>query len=124
VEVIYGSRRSGGFERYLDEAGAEIDAVLLSRPQVAALHMGALHRKAPQARIVYYGHDLHFRRLEREAAATGRAQLEREARRCERQERAIWRGGRSGAVSLGRGSGRGACAGARGGGARVAAIRL
>ncbi len=92
VEVIYGSRRSGGFERYLDEAGAEIDAVLLSRPQVAALHMGALRRKAPQARIVYYGHDLHFRRLEREAAATGRAQLEREARRCERQERAIWRG--------------------------------
>lgn len=91
VEVIYGSRRSGGFARYLDEAGAEIDAVLLSRPHVAAPHLDALRRKAPRARIVYYGHDLHFRRLEREAQATGRAELEKEARKCERQERAIWR---------------------------------
>ena len=91
VEVIYGSRRSGGFARYLDEAGAEIDAVLLSRPHIAAPHLDALRRKAPRARIVYYGHDLHFRRLEREAQATGRAELEKEARKCERQERAIWR---------------------------------
>ena len=91
VEVIYGSRRSGGFAHYLDEAGAEIDAVLLSRPHVAAPHLDALRRKAPQARIVYYGHDLHFRRLEREAQATGRAELEKEARKCERQERGIWR---------------------------------
>ena len=91
VEVIYGSRRSGGLARYLDEAGAEIDAVLLSRPHVAEPHLDALRRKAPRARIVYYGHDLHFRRLEREAQATGRAELEKEARKCERQERAIWR---------------------------------
>ena len=91
VEVIYGSRRSGGLDRYLDEAGAEIDAVLLSRPHVAEPLVGVLRRKAPQARIVYYGHDLHFRRLQREAATTGREELKREARHCERRERAVWR---------------------------------
>ena len=91
VEVVCRPHRSGGFDRYLDEVGTELDAVLLSRPHVAAPCLEALRRKAPQARIVYYGHDLHFRRLQREAAATGRLELEREARRCERQERAVWR---------------------------------
>ena len=92
VEVVYGARRSGGFGRYLEEAGADIDAVLLSRPHVAGRYLQTLRRKAPHARVAYYGHDLHFRRIEREADATGRADLKSEARKLERQERDIWRG--------------------------------
>jgi len=91
VEVVCRPRRGGSLAQYLDEIGAELDAVLLSRPQVAERALQPLRQKAPQARIVYYGHDLHFRRLQREAAATGRAGLEVEARRCERQERTVWR---------------------------------
>lgn len=91
VEVIYGDRWHGGFDRYMKEFGNEIDSVLLSRPHISEPYLKPI-REHSQAHVVYYGHDLHFRRMMREAQITGRKELESEARRMEHMERTIWLG--------------------------------
>ncbi len=80
----------GGFGQWMEENGNEIDAVLLSRPSVAERFLPDL-RLHTRIRRVYYGHDLHFARLRRQAEAIGEADLAREADEAERLERAVWR---------------------------------
>lgn len=63
VEVIYGPRFRNGFADFIRERGALYDAVFVSRPEVAAKFLPDL-RSHSDARILYYGHDLHFRRLQ------------------------------------------------------------
>jgi O-antigen biosynthesis protein len=89
VEVFYGGRFDA-FEEWIAENGAELDLVLLSRPDVAQGYLGALKRHSP-ARLAYYGHDLHFRRLRLQAEIVGDVGVGREAERIERLERWIWR---------------------------------
>ncbi|CAG1009668.1 N-acetylglucosaminyl-diphospho-decaprenol L-rhamnosyltransferase [Burkholderiales bacterium] len=67
----------------LARRGRELDVVLLSRHYVAAKHLNAVRRFAPQARVVFDTVDLHFLRAERQAAlgaggAPGVAGRERE----------------------------------------------
>ncbi|MET3928971.1 GT2 family glycosyltransferase/glycosyltransferase involved in cell wall biosynthesis/2-polyprenyl-3-methyl-5-hydroxy-6-metoxy-1,4-benzoquinol methylase/regulator of replication initiation timing [Lysobacter sp. OAE881] len=87
VEVIYGSRWDGRFQEYLEQNGREFQAVLLSRPHVSEKYLKDI-REFTGARVVYYGHDLHFRRAELESKVLG---VSADATELERQERAIWR---------------------------------
>ena len=48
-------------------------------------------RRHSKAKIVYYGHDLHFQRLGMQAERTGDAELAAEAKAIEKTERLIWR---------------------------------
>jgi GT2 family glycosyltransferase len=89
VEVYTGARWNAGLSA-LFESGAEFDAVLLSRPHVAERHLPAL-RKRGQARIAYYGHDLHFARMRNELALRDAPGLRAAAGEMERTERGIWR---------------------------------
>ena len=91
VEVIYGAEWQNGFGRYLAESGGEFDYVLLNRPHVAAQFVDAVRRKLRRARVVYYGHDLHFARLRQRFAQTGDAGCRREADRYEALERLSWK---------------------------------
>lgn len=90
VEVIYGAEWQHGFGRYLTESGGEIDYVLLNRPHVAAQFVDAVRRKLRRARVVYYGHDLHFARMRQRFEQTGDAGCRREADRYEALERLSW----------------------------------
>jgi len=63
VEVIYGPRFHDGFEDFIRDRSELYDAVFVSRPHVADRYLSLL-RKHSRARILYYGHDLHFRRME------------------------------------------------------------
>ena len=88
IEVVDGGLAA--FETWMAENGREIDRVLLSRPEVAAAHLGIVRRHSP-APVAYYGHDLHFRRLRAQFALTGAARHAAEAARLERLERWLWR---------------------------------
>ncbi|MBQ6644479.1 MAG: glycosyltransferase [Saccharopolyspora sp.] len=55
-------------QAFLAEAGAEISLALLSRPQVAWSLVEQLRTDAPQALIAYDTVDVHFLRLQRQAA--------------------------------------------------------
>jgi GT2 family glycosyltransferase len=89
IEVIYGGN-ADMFHYWIRENGTEIDWVLVSRPHVADTFLPDLraHCRAP---IVFFGHDLHFQRLRRQAALLGEPKTESEAATWEVLERRIWR---------------------------------
>jgi GT2 family glycosyltransferase/SAM-dependent methyltransferase len=63
VEVFYGAEYHQGFEKWIQQHGADIDAVLLSRPHIAMEFIEAA-RKHTHAPLLYYGHDVHYLRIE------------------------------------------------------------
>ncbi|MCU0946206.1 MAG: glycosyltransferase [Rubritepida sp.] len=76
---------------WLAQNGSELDEVLVARPSVAAWCLPLLAQHAPQAPVVFYGHDLHFQRLRKEAELTGDAAAAKLAGEVEAVERAVWR---------------------------------
>jgi glycosyltransferase involved in cell wall biosynthesis len=89
VEVLYGARWSGRFRDYLRQVGDDLDAVLVSRPTIAQHFLDAI-RETSAARVVFYGHDLHFRRMEVERDALGASIDGAAIRAMERLEREAW----------------------------------
>jgi GT2 family glycosyltransferase len=89
IEVIYGGS-ADMFHYWIRENGAEIDWVLLSRPHVADTFLPDLRAHCP-APVVFFGHDLHFQRLRRQATLMGEPEAEAEAATWEALERRIWR---------------------------------
>jgi GT2 family glycosyltransferase len=89
VDVLTGA---GSLPRWLARHGDELDLALLSRPEVALEALPAL-RRLSRARIVYYGHDLHFHRLRLAARRAGPRDTKGDAAaaRMERIERWVWR---------------------------------
>lgn len=70
VEVIYGPRFVGKFADFLRNRSGLYDAVLLSRPHVA-VHFIDDVRTLTDARILYYGHDIHFERMKAQKEVAG-----------------------------------------------------
>lgn len=66
VEVIFGSKFRNGFEEFLRQRKGLYEAVLLSRPHIAKDYLSAV-RALASAKIVYYGHDIHFTRMAAQA---------------------------------------------------------
>ncbi len=89
IEVVYGPS-AGRFETWISVNGEAIDGVLLSRPHVAERYLRLLRRHT-NARIAFYGHDLHGARQRRQAAFTGDTALAVTASATEKLERCIWR---------------------------------
>ena len=71
IEVIYGRRYRDGFEQFLVDRKGLYDMVLLSRPHISVNYVDAI-RRLSDARVVYYGHDVHFTRMMAERELTGR----------------------------------------------------
>lgn len=71
VEVIYGVKYVDKFPDFLRSRHDLYDAVLLSRPHVS-VHFIEDVRTLTDARVLYYGHDIHFERMkaQREVADT------------------------------------------------------
>jgi O-antigen biosynthesis protein len=89
VEVAYGGD-SDTFSHWLADNGDDVDYVLLSRPQVAASFLPELKRHGGM-RLLYYGHDLHFRRMRLQARVQNDIDVARDADRMEELERSVWR---------------------------------
>lgn len=90
IEVLHGTRWSAGLAAALEAWDGDVDAVLLSRPGEALRALRALKGRTA-ARLVYYGHDLHFRRMRQQAALAGDAD-DHPAAAMEDLERSVWRG--------------------------------
>lgn len=67
VEVFYGQEYVNGFEEFIKENKQFIDCYFLSRPEVAIKYLDAI-RAYSDAPVIYYGHDIHYLRLESELA--------------------------------------------------------
>jgi glycosyltransferase involved in cell wall biosynthesis len=90
VEVFYGPYQTG-LPEWLRANGADLDLVLLSRPDVAEVCLPMLRAGTP-ARIAYYGHDLHFARMSAHADLSRDAGQRRAAEVMQTLETGIWNG--------------------------------
>ena len=89
VEVLYGGPLVGHFAEWIGERGPYIDYVFLSRAHVAE-KLAADLRAHCSAKLLYYGHDLTYERLEREYKLTGLAQTLTEIEEWREREHEIW----------------------------------
>ncbi|RYE58376.1 MAG: glycosyltransferase [Sphingobacteriales bacterium] len=89
VEVIYGSKHVGRFKQWLQAAEGCVSHVLLNRPHIAINYLDTLET-FPDIKVIYYGHDLHFERLQRENAINPSASLEKDIQHFYNMESAIW----------------------------------
>lgn len=90
IEVFYGNEFVGNYETWMKTHGAALDYVLLNRPHIAADHWKAV-RAHTQAKLLYYGHDLHYARLLLEYEKTGEARLRHESDQVRAIEEMLWR---------------------------------
>ena len=89
VPVIDGQVR-GGIAAWLALHGPALDQVMLMRPEPADAMLPVVLRTT-DARLSYYGHDLHFARLRLRAALESNIELAEIADRQLAVERRIWR---------------------------------
>ena len=71
IEVLYGKYYLNNWKQWIKDNGKYIDYVFLNRPHVSVKYIDIV-KKYTKARIIYYGHDLHFLRESREYELTGK----------------------------------------------------
>lgn len=90
IEVLYGKDFSiNGFIAWLKNNGQYLNYVFLSRPQIATDILPYI-RKFTAAKILYYGHDIHFERMCSEYKVTGKASLLHESKMMQKLETTLW----------------------------------
>lgn len=65
IEVLHGPWYAQNWQQWLKENGRHIDYIYLHRPHIAPKYIEAA-RKYSGAKIIYFGHDLHYLRIERQ----------------------------------------------------------
>jgi glycosyltransferase involved in cell wall biosynthesis len=89
VEVFYGAENANRFGALLEELDGALAAVLINRPLVARDYLSCVRRHS-RAKLVYYGHDIHYLRLREQARVLG-VRPNREQRLMSRLEPRIWK---------------------------------
>lgn len=90
VEVLVGESIARNLPRWLQDNAPYIDAVYLHRPHVAEQFLDHLWRMQPRPPIIFFGHDLHYLRVQREYELTGKAELQRSAADWKKREYAVF----------------------------------
>ena len=91
VEIYWGDGQSLSFAGWVENHGKYIDYFLLSRPDVAIWYIDAA-RASSNARILYYGHDIHHLRLAQQGSvAQNDWRARKEEQRVKEVEQRIWR---------------------------------
>lgn len=74
VEVFHSSDFRYTWKDWVRENAQQFDYVFLNRPHISVKYIGFL-RQHTRAKVIYYGHDLHFLRETRQYEVTGDAAL-------------------------------------------------
>ncbi|MGM9669161.1 MAG: glycosyltransferase [Faecousia sp.] len=90
VEVLYGPWYAQHWKEWIQQNGDSIGYVFLNRPHIAVKYIDWIREKT-HARIIYYGHDLHFLRTAREAELTGKSALLKDAEDWKEKEFSLMR---------------------------------
>ena len=90
IEVLYGPYYAEHWIDWLKENGNNIRYAFLNRPHIAVKYIDAV-RQYSSAKIVYYGHDLHFMRTYREYELTKDAVYLKEAEEWKSRELSLMR---------------------------------
>lgn len=90
VEVLYGSFYANNWKEWLKKNGGNIYYAFLNRPHIAGRYIDDIRKYTP-AKIAYFGHDLHFLRLQREYELTGEVQKLYDSKTLREQELSLMR---------------------------------
>lgn len=86
IEILAGTYYRDNWETWFAANGPLVHAVLFSRPHITEKFLPVVKEHCPTARLVYYGHDLHFLREQREYALTRSPDTEKNVRDWLRRE--------------------------------------
>lgn len=78
IEVLYGPDYARNWQQWVLNNHDKFDFILLNRPHISKTYIDFL-RENTEAKIIYYGHDLHFVRLTRQYEIEGKKELLKEA---------------------------------------------
>jgi glycosyltransferase involved in cell wall biosynthesis len=90
IEVLVGDFYRKHWKRWLEENPDYVDIVYLMRPHVAEKYIDDINSLTRKPKIIYFGHDLHFLRLQRKFLLTKNKIAEKEARIWKLKEYAIF----------------------------------
>ena len=90
VEVLYGPWYSNNIFKWIEANKDLIDFAYLNRPHITEKYIDFIKDKT-NIKIIYYGHDLHFLRMKREASLTGNKKLLLDAKNWQSRELSIMR---------------------------------
>lgn len=90
VEVIAGNNIVGQFKNWIIENGKSIQKTFLSRPHIAPEYLDLL-KKYSKSDLVYYGHDIHYLRLEKQYEVTKQPELIKEIEWIKGLEHQLWK---------------------------------
>ncbi|MBM7609065.1 GT2 family glycosyltransferase/ubiquinone/menaquinone biosynthesis C-methylase UbiE/predicted nuclease with TOPRIM domain [Lysinibacillus composti] len=76
IEVFYQPYNNKNIEQWFKQNGKYIDYVYMNRPHISIKYVDIV-KKYTKAKVVYYGHDLHFLREYREYELTGNEALKK-----------------------------------------------
>ena len=90
VEVLVGEKVARNFPTWLQENAKCIDVIYVHRPHVAEQFLSYLRNVNPRPKMIYFGHDLHFMRMEREYLFTGNQKHRDQSEKWKQRELAIF----------------------------------
>ena len=90
VEVLVGENMARNQDRWLLENAPYIDRIYLHRPHIAEQLLGSLEKMKPRPPIIFFGHDLHYLRTEREEKILGDGSMAKSAQKWKKREYAVF----------------------------------
>lgn len=85
IFVLYGPKYAEGWKEWLSENIQYFDIFYLNRPHISIKYIDFIKERA-RGKIIYYGHDLHFLRIQREYEISKEAKLLEESKKWLEQE--------------------------------------
>ncbi|MBT7371267.1 MAG: glycosyltransferase, partial [Gammaproteobacteria bacterium] len=79
IEVLYGGEYEKNWKRWLREQANYLDVIYLMRPHIAEKYIDVINQLSPKPKTIYFGHDLHYLRMQRQAQISGDGELKAEA---------------------------------------------
>jgi GT2 family glycosyltransferase/glycosyltransferase involved in cell wall biosynthesis len=90
VEVLVGEYMARNQDKWLKENAPYIDRIYLHRPHIAEQLLDSLERMKPKPPIIFFGHDLHYLRTQREQDVTADITLAKAAQKWQEREYAVF----------------------------------
>lgn len=79
IEVLYGNHYYNNWKTWLRENCEHIDVIYLMRPHITEVYIDFINDLPHKPRTIYFGHDLHYLRLERQAELSDDPEVKAEA---------------------------------------------
>ena len=90
IEVLYGPNYANNWKQWIRDNHDKFDFVLLNRPHISVKYIDFI-REHTQAKILYYGHDLHFVRLAKQHKIENKKELLEEANKWKDVELSLFK---------------------------------